>query len=80
MMLRAMKTSTLLKVWIVLTLGWLLFLGQAMVEWHRQEELTGTTSWALWKSVWMIVLSLVAALVLHVLYRRGLPPGGPEAR
>lgn len=71
MMRRAMKTSTLLKVWIVLTLGWLLFLGQAMVEWSRQEMLTGTASGPLRKSVWMIVLSLVSALVLHVLYRRG---------
>jgi hypothetical protein len=71
MMLPAMKTMTLLKVWIVLTLGWLFLLGQAMVEWYREEQLTGTTNWALRKSVWMIVLSLVSALVIHVLYRRG---------
>src|SRR5262245_25918944 len=72
MMLRAMKTMTLLKVWIVLTLGWLFLLGPAMVEWYREEQRTGTVSGALWKSVWMIVLTLVSALVIHVLYRRGV--------
>lgn len=67
-----MKTATLLRVWTVLTLGWLVFLGPALVSRYQNEPDAPSTAWAVQRSAWVTVLSLASALAVHILYRRGV--------
>lgn len=69
-----MKTATLLKVWVVLILGWLFLLGPGNMELYETWRRTGgyREAFFLLMAVRLVVFSLALALILHVFYRRGV--------
>lgn len=68
-----MKTATLLKVWVVLGLGWLLFFWSLVSGQPLEEGVAPSTGVTFRLLAWLLLaLALAAALVVHILYRRGV--------